>query len=239
MVHATTRRRTHGALALTLAMTPGAVMAQSAPTATAVTTPGGAAVTPEVPAAATPAHSTAPVAPEVVTAGGEEVPGLAVRRGRSETVIDAPLEVVAREMTDFPRYAEFMPHVNEARVVHRNRADTDVYMSVPLSPSLGVIWALVRVHVARAPGRVELTSQAVDGNMERFETHTVMERVDGPVPRTRLTFRILALPRLPFPSSVFTREMVDAARTVANNLRARVATVTALTAPGSPARASR
>lgn len=236
MVHATTRRRGLGALGLTLGLYASGAAAQTSPTATGVTTPAGAEVTPAG-AAVTP--STAPTPPQDVVAAGEEVPGSSVRRGRSETIIEAPLDVVAREMTEFGRYTEFMPHVREARVVHRNRADTDVYLSVPLSPSLGVIWALVRVHAARAPGRVELTGQAVDGNMDRFETHTVLERVEGPVPRTRVTFQILAVPRLPFPSSVFSREMVDAARTVANNLRARVASVTALTAPGSPARASR
>jgi ribosome-associated toxin RatA of RatAB toxin-antitoxin module len=158
-----------------------------------------------------------------VTVSSEEVPGMSVRRGRSDTVIDAPMEIVARAVTDFPRYDSFMPHVRDVRVVHRNRADTDVYMQVPLRGSLGVVWALVRVNVRRTPNRLELVGHAVDGNMERFESTTVLERVPGPTPRTRMTFTLLALPRLPFPSSVFSREMVDAARTVANNLRARIA----------------
>jgi len=192
---------------------PGAAMAQTPPsTATA----GDAAVTqgPAAPAAA--------AAPDVVTSS-EEVPGLTVRRGRSETIIDAPIEVVARAITDFPTYDTFMPHVRDVRVVRRNRADTDVYMQVPLRGSLGVVWALVRVNVRRTPGRLELVGHAVDGNMERFESTTTLERIPGPTPRTRMSFTLLALPRLPFPSSVFSREMVDAARTVANNLRARIA----------------
>jgi len=191
---------------------PGAAMAQTPPsTATA----GDAAVT-QPPAAA------AAAAPDVVTSS-EEVPGLTVRRGRSETIIDAPIEVVARAITDFPTYDTFMPHVRDVRVVRRNRADTDVYMQVPLRGSLGVVWALVRVNVRRTPGRLELVGHAVDGNMERFESTTTLERIPGPTPRTRMSFTLLALPRLPFPSSVFSREMVDAARTVANNLRARIA----------------
>lgn len=202
---------------------PGAAMAQTPPsTATA----GDAAVTP-APVAATPsptptAAPAAPAVPDVVTSS-EEVPGLSVRRGRSETIIDAPIEVVARAITDFPTYDTFMPHVRDVRVVRRNRADTDVYMQVPLRGSLGVVWALVRVNVRRTPGRLELVGHAVDGNMERFESTTTLERVPGPTPRTRMSFTLLALPRLPFPSSVFSREMVDAARTVANNLRARIA----------------
>lgn len=173
--------------------------------------------------APTPAPAADAGAGEVVVASSEAVPGLSVRRGRSETVIDAPFEVVARAVTDFPNYNTFMPHVREVRVVRRNRADTDVYMQVPLRGSLGVVWALVRVNVRRGPGRLDLVGRAIDGNMERFESTTVLERLPGPRPRTRMTFTLLALPRLPFPSAVFSREMVDAARTVANNLRARIA----------------
>lgn len=171
--------------------------------------------------AGAPAGDAGPV--EAVQTTSEEVPGLSVRRGRSDTVIDAPFELVSRAVTDFPHYDTFMPHVRGVRVVRRNRADTDVYMQVPLRGSLGVVWALVRVNVRRTPGRLELVGHAVDGNMDRFESTTILERVPGATPRTRMMFTLLALPRLPFPSSVFSREMVSAARTVANNLRARIA----------------
>lgn len=160
--------------------------------------------------------------PEAVSASSEEVPGISVRRGRAETVIEAPYEVVMRTMLDYPHYNTFMPHVTEARVVRRNRADTDVYMQVPLRGQLGVMWSLVRINARRAPDRLELNGHAVDGNMDRFESTTLVERLPGPAPRTRLVFTLLALPRLPFPSSVFTREMVDASRTVAANLRAQI-----------------
>jgi hypothetical protein len=199
---------------------PGAAMAQTPPTAPTTTGDAAVAQAPAAPVAAAP--TAAPAVPDVVTSS-EEVPGITVRRGRSETIIDAPFEVVARAITDFPTYDTFMPHVRDVRVVRRNRADTDVYMQVPLRGSLGVMWALVRVNVRRTPGRLELVGRAVDGNMERFESTTTLERVPGPSPRTRMSFTLLALPRLPFPSSVFSREMINAAGTVANNLRARIA----------------
>ncbi|MDB4931846.1 MAG: hypothetical protein JWM10_4330, partial [Myxococcaceae bacterium] len=189
------------------------------PTATDASTAGGSRIFADVDAG--PRADAGPAG--AVAAGSEEVAGLSVRRGRSETIIDAPLEVVSRAVTDFARYDSFMPHVRDVRVVHRDHADTDVYMQVPLRGSLGVVWALVRVNVRRSPGRLELVGRAIDGNMERFESTTVLERLPGPTPRTRMQFTLLALPRLPFPSSVFTREMVDAARTVATNLRARIA----------------
>ncbi len=173
----------------------------------------------------------APAADEIISSS-VEVPGITVRRGRAETVIDAPFEVVARAVLDYAHYNTFMPHVTEARVVRRNRADTDVYLQVPLRGELGVIWSLVRVNAQRTPNRLELSGHAIDGNMDRFESNTLIERVAGPTPRTRLVFTLLAQPRLPFPSSVFTRENVGASRTVANNLRAQI--VRSLVDGGTP-----
>lgn len=207
-------------LALSLVAASSAAAAQTPRDAGAL----DAAVTTRADASATtdaPAGDARPT--DEIISSSVEVPGITVRRGRAETIIDAPFEVVARAVLDFAHYNTFMPRVTEARVVRRNRADTDVYLQVPLRGELGVIWSLVRVNAQRTPNRLELDGHAIDGNMERFESTTVLERLPGPTPRTRMQFTLLALPRLPFPSSVFTREMVDAARTVANNLRARIA----------------
>ncbi|MBI5515888.1 MAG: hypothetical protein HY909_19055 [Deltaproteobacteria bacterium] len=165
------------------------------------------------------------------------VEGLTIRRGRSETVIHAPLEQVSQAMLDYGRYHEFMPHVRESRVVHRNRGATDLYVQVPLTPTLGVIWALLRLEArwSRARDQVEITGRAVDGNMERFEVHCLLERAPGAEPATRFVFEVLAQPRLPFPSSLFTRENRDASRTVASNVRVRVERAYAL-APLRPQR---
>ena len=73
---------------------------------------------------------------------------------------------------------------------------------------------------------------ADDGNKERCESNPLIERLPGPAPRTRLVFTLLALPRLPFPASVFTRENVNASRTVAGNLRAQI--VRSLADAGTP-----
>ncbi len=202
--------------------------------ATASATEAPAAAT--RPAPSTTTNNTAAPADEVAIS---DLPadGTLVRRGRSETVIDAPFDVVVRTLTDFAHYSEFMPHVRESRVVRRNRSATDVYMQVPLGGSLGVIWALLRIDAHREGGRLELTGQAVDSNTDRFETRSVVERMPNDPNRTRVVFEVLALPRLPFPSSVFTREMRGAASTLAYNLRTRVArqlAINTLPANGTP-----
>lgn len=186
--------------------------------------PAPAAPTTVAPAPAAPAAEPAaapPAAPEIVVTS-EEVAGVPVRRGTAETVIRAPMEAVVQAMTDYGRYAEFLPHVRESRVVRRNRALTDVYLQVPINASLGVVWALLRVNARRGPNQVELVGESVDGNMDRFETRCVLERVEGDTPATRMRFSLLALPRLPLPSSVFSREMANSARRVADTVRTRV-----------------
>jgi hypothetical protein len=206
-------------------------------TTNTLTAPGA---TPAAPAAPATPDRPAPQA-DAVTVTDVPVDGTLVRRGRSETVINAPMDVVIRAMTDYPRYSEFMPHVRESRVVRRNRSATDVYVQVPLGGSLGVIWALLRIDAHRQADRLELVGQTVDSNMDRFETRSTIERVPGAEARTRLVFEVLALPRLPFPSSVFTREMRDAARTVATNLRTRVErqlAINTLPTPAAPAGAT-
>lgn len=218
------------------ALTAAPAFAQQQPPGAPPVAPAAAGVAPSPATAPTaPAAPAAPAVEEPAVAD-EPVDGTLVRMGRSEVVIHAPMEAVVRAMTDYTRYSEFMPRVRESRVVRRNRAMTDVYMQVPLGGSLGVIWALLRLDTRRTADRFQIDGLAVDSNMDRFETHTLIERVPGAEPRTRVTFRVLALPRLPFPSSVFTREMRDAARTVASNLRARVERAQALTAvaPAAP-----
>jgi hypothetical protein len=199
-------------------------LAAAQPAPAAPTTVAPASTAPAAPAAAAPAAepaATPPAAPEIVVTS-EEVAGVPVRRGTAETVIRAPLEAVVQAMTDYGRYAEFLPHVRESRVVRRNRALTDVYLQVPINASLGVVWALLRVNARRGPNQVELVGESVDGNMDRFETRCVLERVEGDTPRTRMRFSLLALPRLPLPSSVFSREMANSARRVADTVRTRV-----------------
>lgn len=195
--------------------------AQPAPAAPTAVSPAAAA--PAAPAAPSPAEPAPapPAAPEIVVTS-EEVDGVPVRRGTAETVIRAPMEAVVQAMTDYGRYAEFLPHVRESRVVRRNRALTDVYLQVPINASLGVVWALLRVNARRGPNQVELVGESVDGNMDRFETRCVLERVAGETPATRMRFSLLALPRLPLPSSVFSREMANSARRVADTVRTRV-----------------
>lgn len=214
-----------GCALLATVLTSRGAMAQVppvAPVAPVVQVPqvsqGGQAVQP---APSTPAggESAQPAPIEVVS---EAVEGLDVQRARAVSVLRVSLEDAARAVTDFGRYAEFLPHVRESRVVRRNRALTDVYLQVPINQSFGVVWSLVRMNAQRSRDQMVLTGEAVDGNMDRFEMRCVLRRMPGAEPSTQMEFSLLALPRLPLPASVFTREMATNARRVVDTMRSRV-----------------
>jgi hypothetical protein len=162
-----------------------------------------------------------PEGPEIQLSD-EPAEGTTVRRGVSRFVVRAPMATVVRELTDFGRYTEVIPRVTESRVVRRTRAGTEVYLQVSLGANLGVLWSRVRLQVQRAPARVVIDGVSLEGNVDRFELNTRIEPVPGDAERTLVECRMLSVPQLPFPSSVFTRENRDALSTMANRFRARV-----------------
>lgn len=165
--------------------------------------------------------------------GDEVAEGTTVRRAISRFVVVAPVASVASVMTDFGRYTEILPRLTESRIVRRTRAGTEVYLQVSLSPSPGFLWSRMRLQVRRGAERVEIVGASLEGNLDRFDFVTRLETVPGDPTRTLVTCRMLTIPQLPFPSSVFTRENRDALGTFANHLRARVASLTP-PAPASP-----
>lgn len=168
-----------------------------------------------------PIDATLPNGPEILLAD-EAVEGTTVRRGVSRFTVRAPMSVVAREFTDFGNYTQIIPRVAESRVVRRTRAGTEVYMQVRLGQNLGVLWSRLRLSVRRTAAAVEVSGTSIEGNVDRFELATRIEPMPDDPERTLITCRMLSVPQLPFPSSVFTRENRAALSTLANRLRTRV-----------------
>lgn len=169
-----------------------------------------------------------------VRVSDEAVEGTTVRRGVSRFIVRAPMAAVAREFTDFGNYTQIMPRISESRVVRRTRAGTEVYMQVRLGANLGVLWSRLRLSVRRAPALVEITGTSLEGNVDRFELATRIEPVPDDPSRTLITCRMLTVPQLPFPSTVFTRENREALSTMANRFRTRIE-APAPAAPEAPA----
>jgi hypothetical protein len=159
--------------------------------------------------------------------GDEPAEGTTVRRGVSRFVVQAPMAEVVRAFMDYGHYTDLLPQVTTSRVVRRTRAGTEVYLQVDLGGNLGALWSRVRVTVERTPQRVTFQGTSLEGNVERFEFSARIDPVEGDPARTLLECRMLSIPQLPFPSTVFTRENRRALTMMANRVRARMS-------PGAP-----
>ncbi|MFO0647883.1 MAG: hypothetical protein U0326_16710 [Polyangiales bacterium] len=150
------------------------------------------------------------------------VEGTNVRRMQSETVIHAPFDVVAQQVLDYARYPDFLRRVRTARVVRRDRAQTDVYFQLDLPRAMGTIWFLHRMTVVRTGAdRMEIRGAAQAGNVGRVETRVTIERVVG-TRSTRFSFALFGLPVVPALPDTVNGTLRDAVRAAAVLLQQRV-----------------
>lgn len=165
-----------------------------------------------------------PAATAAPTLSEQHVEGTLVRRMQSQTVIRAPFESVSRHVFDYARYPDFLRRIRTARVVRRDRAQTDVYFQLELPRAMGTIWFLHRMTVVRRDAnRVEIRGDAQAGNVGRVETLVQLERVEG-TPATRFTFSLFGLPVVPALPETINGALRDAVRAAAILLAQRVET---------------
>lgn len=148
------------------------------------------------------------------------VEGTRVHRMQATTTIRAPFEVVSRRLLDFARYPEILRRVRTARVVRRDRAQTDVYFQLELPRAMGTIWFLHRMTVLRpSPDRLEVRGVAQSGNVGRVETQVTAERLSAT--STRFTFTLFGLPVVPALPETINGTLRDAVRATAVLLQQR------------------
>ena len=200
----------HGLLAATLLLASTDVLAQ--------VTPSLSSQRPAVSSANAAAATADPHAEPLVE--DSEVPDTPVRRAEATLVLPCAFPVVAARMRDFTRYPDFLRRIRGARVIHRNRAETDVYFQVELPRALGVYWFLQHMTVvASTPERLEINGVSTDGNVGHIETRVRVERMRGSAPATRLRFSLLGVPAFPALPSTVTAYLRDAVRGAALGLR--------------------
>lgn len=131
----------------------------------------------------------------------EAVAGSPVRR--ASVIVDLPTAFprVAPHLLNFAEYPSFLRRFRTARVVRRNRAETDVYFEVELPSSLGTFWFLHRMTVQRSADHLVIRGVSREGNAGLVETLVDLQRTGE---RTcRFSFSLYAVPTLPaHPDSV-------------------------------------
>lgn len=133
------------------------------------------------------------------------VAGTDVHAGISVAEVAAPFAVVAAALQDFSTYRQFLPRLNESRVVRRRRAESEVYLRAELLEGFGVVWALERFRVTRATGSILVEGERLDGTMRRFDVRIEAVEIAG-TNRTRIAVYLLGLPPFPLPSGYLSRQ---------------------------------
>jgi ribosome-associated toxin RatA of RatAB toxin-antitoxin module len=153
-------------------------------------------------------------------------PDTDVRYGRATAVVDAPSVLVTRIVTDYARYAEFLPHFKTSRVLSQRGASAIVFFEAEVLNGAATLWTQMRVRPLpprrNADGSVTTVFEASmqQGNVERMHARWEITPIDAGA-RTLLTFQFLAEPDLPLPTRMITAQNLSSARRAVDRLRGR------------------
>jgi ribosome-associated toxin RatA of RatAB toxin-antitoxin module len=153
-------------------------------------------------------------------------PDTAVRYGRATAIVDAPSTLVTRIVTDYARYAEFLPHFKTSRVLSRRGESAIVYLEAEVLNGAATLWTQMRIRPLparhNADGSLTTVFEATmqRGNVERMHARWEITPIDAGA-RTLLTLQFLVEPDLPLPASVISEQNASSARRAVDRLRGR------------------
>lgn len=157
-----------------------------------------------------------------VESSTREVRGNDIRSGHATVLVDAPLETVLREVTDYGRYRDFMPRFRQSRPISGRGANRRVYMQVTILGGRAEIWALARFFMRAPRGETRIVEgQMVEGNVDGLWARWELTPVDAGA-RTLVTFEMFVDPSFPAPASLVTSENERWATRAARALRTRL-----------------
>ena len=131
--------------------------------------------------------------------------------GHAEALINAPLDKVRAQVTDFGHYKDFAPQkFNNARVVAKENGTTDLYMQVPIMHGMVKLWFVLRFGAPKMVNGVEtLEGTFVRGNVETANIVFQMKQVADDF--SVLKCDLLIKPSVPAPQGLVDEELRDAA----------------------------
>lgn len=139
------------------------------------------------------------------------VPGASINAGGAAIQVNAPMAVVRKVVTDYGKYATFMPRFQKSRVVAKKDGKTDVYLQVPILHGAATVWALTRFEQPVKEGKdgERIEGKMVEGNVDDLRAVWHLRPIDEN--NTVLKCELLIVPKLPLPGSVVTPELEFAA----------------------------
>lgn len=136
-----------------------------------------------------------------------EVPGASIRAGGAAISVDAPIEVVRKVVTDYGKYASFIPRFEKSKVVAKKDGKTDVMLQVPILKGAATVWSLTRFDppVKEGANGERIEGKMVEGNVDDLRAWWHLRPVDAT--HTVLKLELLIVPKLPLPGKLVTPEL--------------------------------
>lgn len=150
-------------------------------------------------------------------------PSTGVELARSSVIVDAPADVAMRIVTDYARYAEFLPSFRASRVLSRRGNNAIVYLEARAVRNTTTIWAQLRIFQRRPHGQTQIIEgRMMQGNVSRMDARWEVTPIDDGT-RSLVTFQFLIDPDLPFPDAIVSQENRRVTRRALEALRRRAA----------------
>ncbi|WP_437602664.1 SRPBCC family protein [Sorangium sp. So ce590] len=172
-------------------------------------------------------------------------PASAIDTGGAAILVKAPLPAVRKLVTSYGSYKTFISSFDQSRVLAKRKGTSEVYLQVPILNGAAHIWTVADMSPPTKDGADEVISGRYKrGNVSDFRARWRLRAVDEH--HTIVKLELFVDPKLPFPASVVTTQLVRAADRAVTAVRTRAqaaapasarASTTAAAAPGAAASA--
>ncbi|MCS6898757.1 MAG: hypothetical protein RMJ98_05030 [Myxococcales bacterium] len=150
-----------------------------------------------------------------------EVPGASLRAGGAAIWVDAPMLVVRKVVTEYSKYASYIPRFQKSKVIGKKDGRSDVYLQVPILNGAATVWSLTRVEppVKDGANGELIEGKMLEGNVNDLRSWFRLRPVDDH--HTILKLELLISLKLPLPGKVVTPELEFAADQAVTAIRDR------------------
>ena len=151
-------------------------------------------------------------------------PGKQERYGLAETLVNASLTKVRAQVTDYAHFKDLVPDkFHNARVVAKDKATTDLYISVPVMRGLIVLTTVLRFGPPKlvSPGLEVVEGTFVSGNKNVKTANLVFTMHEIDADHVVLKCDLLILPTMAAPQGLLDEELRDAAQQAIDAMQER------------------
>jgi ribosome-associated toxin RatA of RatAB toxin-antitoxin module len=147
-------------------------------------------------------------------------PASAIDTGGAAILVKAPLPTVRKLVTSYGSYKTFISSFDQSRVLAKRKGTSEVYLQVPILNGAAHIWTVTDMSPPTKDGADEVISGRYKrGNVSDFRARWRLRAVDEH--HTILKLELFVDPKLPFPPSAVTTQLVKAADKAVTAVRNR------------------